>query len=185
MTFSKWFSYTLLQRLCTTFSMILEHTSYSFFNKFNYFSEMLEPLKIYNPPMKNIVFLISQSALLLKHSLLFSKLIRQSHFCQFLSTFASLLDSILAPPDHFFDTHFRYLKKNVWVFFCTLLRRGHLRHISDKGGTGRSSGRPGRPQEAQRRLGGKSCQNHCVFQQISSRPPILSRRNESDPHKVL
>ena len=51
--------------------------------------------------------------------------------------------------------------------------------------SGRSSGRPGRPQEAQRRLGGKSCQNHCVFQQISSRPPILSRRNESDPHQVL
>ena len=112
------FSNTLLQRLCTTFSMILKHISYSFFNKFDYFSEMLEPLKIYNPPMKNTVFLVSQSALLLKHSLLFSKLIRQSHFCKFLSTFASLLDSILALPDHFFNTHFRYLKKHVGFFFA-------------------------------------------------------------------
>ena len=98
--------------------MILKQFVYRLFNKFDYFSEMLEPLKIYNPPMKNIVFLISQSALLLKHSLLFSKLIRQSHFCQFLSTFASLLDSILAPPDHFFDTHFRYLKKTSGFFFA-------------------------------------------------------------------
>ena len=33
--------------------------------------------------------------------------------------------------------------------------------------------------------GWKSCQNHCVLQHLSSRPPISSRRDESKGHQVL
>ena len=51
--------------------------------------------------------------------------------------------------------------------------------------SGRSSGRPGRRQEAQRRLGGKSCQNICVLPSKVKRPTISPARDESNLHQLL
>jgi len=53
------------------------------------------------------------------------------------------------------------------------------------GGIREASGSLGWPWELKGHLGAEMCQNHCVLQHLSSRPPISSRRDESKCQKVL